>query len=292
MDRIEIRGLEIFAYHGVEEQEKLEGQKFYIDAILYCNLRDSGKSDELNDTINYAIVCEFIDDFLKENRFDLIEAAAEQTVMALLKRMPKLRRVDFTIHKPSAPIGLPFEDIDVSITRMWHKVYLSIGSNMGEKQEYLNHAVESFYDDDSCRVLQISKYIETEPYGPIEQDNFLNGCVELETLYTPQELLTFVNEIESIAGRTREVHWGPRTLDIDIILYDDEIIYEPKLIIPHKEMHKRAFVLVPLNQIAPYAVNPVLNKSVSVLLKELSIAEKKDAVINECEGCGGCCKGK
>lgn len=292
MDRIEIRVLEVFAYHGVEEQEKLEGQNFYIDATLYCDVRTPGNSDELDDTINYALACEFIDRFLKENRFDLIEAAAEQTVTALLKRMPKLRKIDFTIHKPSAPIGLPFEDVSVSITRMWNKAYLSVGSNMGDKEEYLNQAIESFYDDYNCRVIQVSKFIETEPYGPVEQDNFLNGCVEIETLYTPQELLAFANQIEQTAGRTREIHWGPRTLDVDIILYNNEIVYEPNLIIPHKEMHKRAFVLVPLSQIAPYAMNPVLNKSVSALLEELSGEEKASAGMSGCAGCSGCCKGQ
>ena len=87
--------------------------------------------------------------------------------------------------------------------------------------------------------------VETEPYGPVEQDTFLNGCLEIQTLYSPTDLLKKVNEIEHIQGRTREIHWGPRTLDIDIIFYDDEIIDLPELKIPHVEMHKRLFVLEP-----------------------------------------------
>lgn len=100
---------------------------------------------------------------------------------------------------------------------------------MGDKEEYLNQAIEGLYDDENCRVSIVSKFIETEPYGPVEQDNFLNGCVEIETLYSPKELLRKVNIIELEAGRTREIHWGPRTLDIDIILFDNEIVNLPDL---------------------------------------------------------------
>lgn len=290
MDRISIRGLEVYAYHGVMEEEKKKGQNFYIDAELFCNIKRAGFTDDLEDTVNYATVCQFIDKELKENRFDLIEAVAEQTAKKLLQYMPKIRQIDFTINKPSAPIGLPFENVSVSISRKWHKVYLSIGSNMGDKEAYLNQAVESFYDDECCRVLQISKYVETKPYGPVKQDNFLNGCMEIETLYAPDELLDVIHQIEGEANRTRELHWGPRTLDIDILLYDNDVIYEHDLIIPHQEMHKRAFVLVPLMEIAPYAWHPVLHKSVSILWEELDDEEKESASANKCYGCSGCKK--
>ena len=100
-------------------------------------------------------------------------------------------------------------------------------------------------------------------------------------MYSPKELLKKVNIIELEAGRTREIHWGPRTLDIDIILFDNEIVNLPDLKIPHIEMHKRLFVLEPLNQIAPYAVHPIFNKTVSQLLEDLQPQ-------NKCSGCGGC----
>lgn len=284
MDCIKIIQLEVFAYHGCEEFEKINGQKFYIDATLYTDTRTSGVSDDLNDTMNYAKVCEFITKFMTENRFDLIEAVAEQTSRALLREFPKLRAIDFSIYKPDAPIGLPFGNVAVSISRKWNKAILSIGSNMGDKEAYLNNAVDSLYDDGNCRVNVVSNYIETEPYGPVEQDNFLNGCLEIETLYSPQELLKKVNQIEAESGRMRDVHWGPRTLDIDIIFYEDEIVDEPDLKIPHVEMHKRLFVLEPLKQIAPYWKHPILNRTVSQILEELKPSDK-------CAGCSGC-KGK
>jgi dihydroneopterin aldolase/2-amino-4-hydroxy-6-hydroxymethyldihydropteridine diphosphokinase len=281
MDCIKIEKLEVFAYHGCNEEEKINGQKFYVDANLYSDVKTSGISDNLDETVNYSKACKFINRFMTENRFDLIEAVAEQTTRALLKEFPKIKAIDFTINKPNAPIKLPFGNVAVSVSRKWNKAYLSIGSNMGDREEYLNQAIDSLYDDSNCRVTAVTNFIETEPYGPVEQDNFLNGCVEIETLYSPQELLQKVNAIEAEAGRTREVHWGPRTLDIDIVLYNDEIIQDKDLIIPHIEMQKRLFVLEPLNQIAPYAIHPIFKKTVGQLLEEI----KPD---NKCQGCGGC----
>lgn len=295
MDCIKIRRLEVFAYHGCEEEEKINGQIFYVDADLYSDIRTPGISDNLNETVDYSKVCDYIHRFMKENRFDLIEAAAEQVTRGLLKEFPKIREIELTIHKPSAPISLPFDDVSVTVRRKWNKSFLSIGSNIGDKQTYLNQAVDSIYDDDNCRVNMVSKFIETEPYGPIEQDNFLNGCIEIETLYSPKELLEAVNNIEAEAGRTRELHWGPRTLDIDIALYGDEIIDEPNLKIPHVEMHKRLFVLEPLNQIAPYAIHPIYRKTVCQMLEELKVESKSESgsrqcpsVEKQCEGCSGC----
>ena len=275
MDHIKIVQLEIFAFHGCEEQEKRDGQKFYIDADLYTDIRTPGISDDLNDTINYATVCQFIDKFMKENRFDLIEAAAEQTVRALLQEFPKVRGVDFTIYKPNAPIGLPFENVAVSISRKWSKVILAVGSNMGDREAYLNGAADSLYDDGNCRVNVISNYIETEPYGPVEQDKFLNTVFTFETLYEPEELLLRMQEIEKEAHRERKIHWGPRTLDLDLLLYDNRITESPVLTIPHPEMTKRLFVLIPLCELNPHGVHPLYRKRFAEYKEALEQQENK-----------------
>lgn len=281
MDSIKIRQLEIFAYHGCNEEEKINGQKFYVDVDLYTDVRTPGISDSLEETVNYSKICKFINKFITDNRFNLIESVAEQTSRALLKEFPKVKAVDFTINKPNAPIKLPFGNVAVSVKRKWNRAILSIGSNIGDRQAHLNNAVDGIYDDNNCRVNAVSNFIETKSYGPVEQDEFLNGCVEIETLYSPEELLAKVNEIESGEGRTREVHWGPRTLDIDIIFYEDKIIDTPDLKIPHIEMHKRLFVLEPLNQINPYIIHPIYKKTVSQMLNELKPE-------NKCAGCSGC----
>ena len=140
---------------------------------------------------------------------------------------------------------------------------------MGDREKYIRDAVKMLDSIRGCTVKRVSDLIETPPYGVTDQDDFLNGCLELETLLTPRELLGELNRIEAEAGRERIVHWGPRTLDLDIIFYDDITIQEKDLCIPHVEMHKRKFVLEPLSQIAPYKRHPVYGKTVTEMLKEL-----------------------
>ena len=112
----------------------------------------------------------------------------------------------------------------------------------------------------------------TEPYGVTDQDQFLNGCLELRTLLTPEELLNRLHQIEQNAGRERILRWGPRTLDLDIIFYDDLLLNTENLCIPHVEMHKREFVLKPLCEIAPYKRHPGNQKTVYEMLEELKIS--------------------
>ena len=110
----------------------------------------------------------------------------------------------------------------------------------------------------------------TPPYGVTDQPDFLNGCLKLRTLLYPYELLAELNRIEKEAGRERIIHWGPRTLDLDIIFYDDLVLEEADLCIPHVEMHKRKFVLEPLGEIAPYKRHPISGKRVCEMLVELN----------------------
>lgn len=115
----------------------------------------------------------------------------------------------------------------------------------------------------------MSELLETEPYGEVEQDRFLNGALKLWTTFGPKELLERLHEIEQEAGRERLIHWGPRTLDLDILLYDDEVIGENELCIPHVDMQNRQFVLEPMVEIAPYKRHPVYGKTMKELLEDL-----------------------
>jgi len=269
VDRIIIDNLKIYAHHGVNDFEKRDGQNFFVSATLFLDTRIAGKSDDLHKTINYAQVCEFIDKFMQGNTFDLIETVAERLAGEILHKFQNVQGVELEVKKPDAPVELEFENISVKIFRKWHRAYLGIGSNMGDKSEYLDMAVQAIEKSEDCRLLQVSDFIVTNPVGDVKQDDFLNGCVELDTLLSPEELLGFTNGIEQAAGRTREIHWGPRALDVDILLYDDLVTTDSKLVIPHHEMHKREFVLKPLSQIAPYAVHPILNERVIDMLEKL-----------------------
>lgn len=259
MDKIIIKNLEIFCNHGVYKEENILGQKFIVSASLNLDTRKAGITDSLEISVNYASVCSFINDYMKSHTFKLLEAAAEHLALALFAHYERLLAITLEIKKPWAPIGLPVDYVSVEISRKWHTAYIALGSNMGDKLGYLENAVSSIKNDVNCRLLKISDFIITEPYGPVEQDNFLNGCIMVHTLYNPNELLAFLQHLESDANRTREIHWGPRTLDLDILLYDDIILDSDDLVIPHPEMQKRDFVLKPLCQIAPNAVHPLYN---------------------------------
>lgn len=269
MDKIEIKNLKIYAYHGVFYEEKEEGQFFLISAELFLDLRSSSMSDDLRETVSYDDVAHLIEKVVTEEKWNLIEAVAESVASEILLTYGRVRKLRVRVDKPDAPIGLAFDTVSVTLERGRHTAYLGIGSNLGDRKAYLDQAVEQLGKDPYIRVVRVSSYIETEPYGPVEQPDFLNGAIELETLYSPSELLSVLHDIEQEAGRKRIVHWGPRTLDLDILMYDDEVIREADLYIPHVEMEHRAFVLEPLAEIAPYAVHPLLKKNISELLEDL-----------------------
>ena len=269
MDTIVIKDLEIFAYHGVLAEEKKKGQPFIVTAYLKLDLKEAGTTDELDKTVNYADICELIREVMTEQKYDLIEAVAESIASTILIKYEPIKEVRIIVSKPQAPIPMTFDTVYVDIVRKKHIVYLGIGSNLGDKEAYLDFAVDQMNMDECIKVKKISEYIVTKPYGDVEQDDFLNGCLEIETLYSPRELLMVINDIEKSAGRKRLIHWGPRTLDIDILLYDREIVMEEDLQIPHVEMAKRQFVLEPLCEIAPYAYHSGYNKTVIELFEEL-----------------------
>lgn len=270
MDYLFIKDLEVFANHGMFEEEVNLGQKFLVSVKLYFDVSFAGKTDDLHKSVNYADVCSDITKWMKTNTCSLIETVAERLAQRMLLSIPIVRETEVTVKKPWAPIGLPLDCVSISITRKWHTVYLSIGSNMGDKEKYLRDGIEFIKKDERVRVLTVSDLINTKPYGVTDQDDFLNGAVKLETLLSPIELLELLHKAEDNAGRIRKEHWGPRTLDMDILLYDDDVISGPDLTIPHPDMCNRDFVLRPLKSIAPNAYHPVYRKTASQLLDELS----------------------
>ena len=129
------------------------------------------------------------------------------------------------------------------------KVYLALGSNMGEKEENLSEAINNLIKTAGIEVIKKSKIYETEPVGYLEQDKFLNMVILIETDKEPEELLKSLQTIEEKMKRRREIHWGPRTIDLDILLFEDLVINSPELTIPHPRMFERAFVLIPLKDV-------------------------------------------
>ena len=269
MDIIRIDNLEVYAYHGVYDEEKEKGQYFYVNAELYTNTRKAGMNDDLDASTNYGTVCDFIHDFMTKHTYDLIETVAEQLAQALLLEFKLVKSVLLEIRKPHAPIEKEFESVSVEIERGWQEAFVAFGSNLGDKEKFIDEAIEALSNLPQINIVAISDKIVTEPYGNVEQDVFLNGVMKIETLLPADELLQILQKVEEHAGRERKIHWGPRTLDLDIIFYDDDIISEDDLIVPHPDMKNRDFVLKPLMQIAPYKLHPVYRKTISDMYAEL-----------------------
>ncbi len=269
MDKIFIDKLQVFGRHGVMSEENTLGQMFYISAEIELSLKNAGLTDDLENTVNYSECCHLIKDICQKNTFKLIETLSEKIADVLLKQSQLIKRVCVRIDKPSAPIGLPLESVGVQIIREWKTAYIALGSNMGDKQKYLDNAVKAIDADENCRVGRVSEFIVTAPVSDIPQDDYLNGCIAVETLYSPTELLDMLNALEKAADRVRTVKWGPRTLDLDIIFYGDEVIQTERLTVPHPLMHERAFVLEPLKHIAPYKKHPVFGTTVAQMYAAL-----------------------
>ena len=267
MDSIQIKDLEVYCHHGVLKEENVLGQKFLVSLILYTDTRAAGESDDLEQAINYAEVSHFVKEQMERQNDKLIEAIAERLAKEILLSYSLVKRVQVEVKKPWAPILLPLDTVSVKIERGWTTAYLSIGSNIGDRKRHLQEALESLEREPTIREVRVSEFIETEPYGYTDQDKFLNAAVELETIEQPQGLWHILQRIEVEGKRERTIHWGPRTIDLDIVLFGDTVMQNEELTIPHREMHLREFVLRPLSQIAPWAQHPVYHKTVNELLE-------------------------
>lgn len=269
MDKIYIENLRIFAHHGVFEHETINGQNFFVNAVLCLDMENAGISDDLNLSVDYGSVCQLIKKVMTEKNYLLIESVAQAVAVAILRSYDLVKSVDIEIRKPDAPIDMDFDSVSVRISRRWHTVLIALGSNMGESREYIVNAVEKLRRSEYTADLKCSEIIVTKPYGYEEQADFLNCAVVCRTLYSPHGLLKFMQSIENEAGRIREIHWGPRTLDLDLIFYDDEVINTPSLVVPHPDMQNRDFVLKPACELIPDYVHPVIRLKVRQLLENL-----------------------
>jgi len=146
-------------------------------------------------------------------------------------------------------------------------VYIALGTNLGERLANLRKAIESM--PPKITVLAESHVYETPPWGFEDQPAFLNLVVKAETELEPEPLLKYLKQLEVELGREQNFRWGPRLIDLDILFYDDLVLDSPPLVIPHPRLHERAFVLVPLADVAPDLIHPVFQRSVSDLLAEV-----------------------
>lgn len=250
-DRIVLRGISARGWHGVLAVEKADGQDFVVDVTLEVDLRRAGRSDLLAHTVNYAQVAADIVALITGPSLDLIEKLADQIAAAALAR-PLVQAVEVTVHKPAAPVGVPFDDVAVLVERRRDEpVVIALGANLGAVRSTLQAAVRQLADVDGLQITAVSDLFETDPVGGPDQPAYLNAIVLARTRLAAFGLLTELHGIEADHGRVRETHWGARSLDLDLIQYGDPesgsdlVSKDPELMLPHPRAHERAFVLAP-----------------------------------------------
>jgi dihydroneopterin aldolase/2-amino-4-hydroxy-6-hydroxymethyldihydropteridine diphosphokinase len=256
-DQIVLQGISAKGYHGVLDFEKRDGQTFVVDVTMAADLSAAGASDDLADTVNYAEVAGDVVAIIEGEPLDLIEALASRIADRVLAR-PLVEAVEVVVHKPEAPVGHPFTDVQVRVFRERQTpVVIAMGSNIGDSVETLHDAAVALYG--LIDLDEVSALVETDPVGGPDQPAYLNAVVTGTTHLAPVNLLAGLHDIEAAHGRTREVRWGPRTLDLDLIQYGDPVfdtdvrLESPTLTLPHPRAHERAFVLVPWLQAEPEA---------------------------------------
>lgn len=246
MDRISIDGISATGYHGVFDYEKREGQEFRIDVVLHVDITRAALSDNVADTVDYGAVSQLVVEQIKAGPWDLIEKLGLQIADAILGAWPSVATVDVVVHKPQAPIPVPFSDVSISLTRQQkvHTAIIALGANLGDSQATLRAALAEL--GEQLRIVQVSPVAITKPVGgPPDQPDYTNQVIKVHTTLGPHELLDLCQSIEAAHHRTREVRWEARTLDLDLIAYDQLELDDERLTLPHPRAHIRGFVLAP-----------------------------------------------
>jgi len=247
-----MHGMRFWACHGVLEAEHHQPQPFVIDAELELDLLKAGISDDLSHTVSYDAAYHTVKDIVTGAHIDLIETLAAQVADGLLAAYPAVQRVRVTVKKPQAPVEGEFDYFAVSLCRYrtW-QCYIGLGSNQGCRQDYLRAAANLLNQIPDTRVGRLSPIYETAPWGKLDQPAFLNQVAEVDTAVEPFTLLSQLLKIEEVLGRVRHEKWGPRTIDLDLLWYENYEINTERLTLPHPLLEERLFVLYPLADLHP-----------------------------------------
>lgn len=263
MDQIRLTGIRAAGKHGVLDFEHERAQTFVVDATLSLDLAPAGRSDALDDTVDYGAIAKGIVAIIEGEHADLIERLAAR-IADMILQYPAVQRAEVTVHKPNAPIVVPFDDVSVTVERFretgraesadTHHAIIAMGGNQGDVLSTLRDAVRCIDGLDSTQVTGISPLYRTDAWGmPAGTPDFRNAVVSVNTKLTAPELLAGLQRIEASHGRVRTDHWTSRTLDLDIVDFDGIVSDDPDLTLPHPRAWQRAFVLGPWLALDPDA---------------------------------------
>jgi dihydroneopterin aldolase/2-amino-4-hydroxy-6-hydroxymethyldihydropteridine diphosphokinase len=224
-------------------------------------VRAAAASDDLAATVDYGALAERLVEVVEGEPVDLIETLAER-LAAVCTAQSGVRSAEVTVHKPQAPVGVPFADVAVTVLRApvtVRRAVLALGTNLGDRAATLRGAVRALAAQPGLELVAVSPAYETVPVVPVggpEQGDYLNAVVVVDTDLPAEELLAAGHRVEAAYDRTREIRWGPRTLDVDVVVVGDEQRADGRLVLPHPRAHERAFVLAPWADVDPAAVLP------------------------------------
>lgn len=254
-DRIELRNIRAVGTIGVLPEEQARPQPFEVDVVIEVDARAAGRTDDLDQSVDYGVAIALAVKVVEQEQTLLLERVATRIAEEVLG-LARVNAVEVTVRKLRPPVPEDIASTGVRIRRSRPDLarpprrptvaYVAIGSNLGDRRAHLRYAVRALPE-----VVGISGVFETEPVGGPDQGPYLNMVVKLDTVQHPFELLDTCLAIEAGAGRERTVHWGARTLDLDVLLWGDATIDSEHLTVPHPRMWERRFVLEPLADLAP-----------------------------------------
>lgn len=292
-DRITLSGIRGRGFHGVFDHEKRDGQEFIIDVEVETWLGAAGAHDDLGRTVNYGEIGAAALARIEGEPFDLIEALAEAVAADVLTH-PLVDAVTVTVHKPQAPVGVPFGDVTVSVTRRRapSPVVIALGANLGDTDRVIGEAADAVVAQGFVSFARLSEEFETAPVGGPDQPAYRNAVLMGMSRWSAPRVLAALHAVEADFGRVREVRWGPRTLDLDLIQFGtpggaDEWRSDLEcLTLPHPRAHERGFVLVPWLEVDPEATLRVGAEIVPVAALVQRVDTTGIALVS---GCGDDC---
>ncbi|GIG53747.1 2-amino-4-hydroxy-6-hydroxymethyldihydropteridine diphosphokinase [Demequina activiva] len=285
LDQIAVEGIRVSGYHGVNANEREDGQLFLADVVAHVNTRAAGGGDDLSKTVNYSDLADKAAEVLAGSPFKLIEAVADHIARELLD-FEGIQCVDVTVHKPQAPLHVEFKDVTVTIRRdlrdggLWAAkrigssagfsddpnspegshaprdimderpaqpvgAIIAMGGNLGEVEPTFREALSELHRVNGVTVVNVSPLVRSTPEGGAQQPDYLNAVARIETSLAPRELLAALHGIEMVHGRDRTVAGAARTLDLDIVTVDGVVGETEDLTLPHPRAHQRGFVVLP-----------------------------------------------
>lgn len=259
MDRILIDDLRLLVVIGALPHEREAAQPLRVDVSIGVDLHEAGETDDLDATVHYGLVVERIVAAAEASQHILLERMAAE-ITDIVLAFDRVEEVDVLVTKLRPPVPAALGSTAVRMvrtrasarSRVSHEALLALGSNLGDRAGFLRQAVSELSSMISGSIVAMSDVYETDPVGgPDAQDAYLNMVIKVNTSLDPFALLRLCHRVEASANRERVVHWGPRTLDVDVLFYDDARIDTDVLTVPHPRINERRFVLTPLNDIAP-----------------------------------------